>query len=184
GCTGWKRTCLAGAGRGLGCSPIRFMSGRTDGAGPLIPALVAPQDDFLIFFSRERRIIASAVELFPRTAKQNVVPQIGTTWALRRSQCERAPRMPGQGWAFGGRGAGETVATVDSQVLMESRESGRSNQYVGRVVMMLVAFAGVGGDMGLGITKFSEIRGLAKIVVSRVVTPLVGGGCLYQNART
>lgn len=92
--------------------------------------------------------------------------------------------MPGQGWAFGGRGAGETMPTVGSQGMTESKETGKSNQSVARAVMILDAFAAAGGDMELGITELSEMTGLAKSVVSRVVTPLVAGGYLEQNART
>lgn len=64
------------------------------------------------------------------------------------------------------------------------RDATQFNQSVARAVLVLDALAAAGGDMELGITELSEATGLAKSVVSRVVSPLVAGGYLEQNART
>lgn len=58
------------------------------------------------------------------------------------------------------------------------------NQSVARALLVLDALGTARGDMELGVTELSEMTGLAKSVVSRMLAPLVARGYVERNDRT
>lgn len=58
------------------------------------------------------------------------------------------------------------------------------NQSVARAIQVLDTLAEARGDMELGVTELSKATGLAKSVVSRILSPLVAAGYVERNDRT